>query len=69
MRPCSSSTTNERSQLKITAAVTESVGAPFALRELELGELRGDMNTILVAGRAVRGIVEGDSVPRRCSRA
>ena len=26
--------------MKITAAVTESRGAPFALQELELGELR-----------------------------
>ena len=35
--------------MKITAAVTERKGAPFALQELELGELRPD--EVLVRSR------------------
>jgi Zn-dependent alcohol dehydrogenase len=45
--------------VRATAAVTESTGARFQLRELELGALRDDEVLVQVA----RGIVEGDSVP------
>jgi aryl-alcohol dehydrogenase len=39
--------------VKITAAVTESKGAPFALQELELGELRDDEVLVEVAAAGV----------------
>ena len=39
--------------MKITAAVTESTGAPFALQEVELGELRADEVLVSVAAAGV----------------
>ena len=39
--------------MTITAAVTESKGAPFALQELELGELRGDEVLVRVAASGI----------------
>ncbi len=39
--------------MKITAAVTESAGAPFALQELELGDLRPDEVLVRVAAAGI----------------
>jgi aryl-alcohol dehydrogenase len=39
--------------MRITAAVTESKGAPFALRELEVGELRPDEVLVKVAASGI----------------
>jgi aryl-alcohol dehydrogenase len=39
--------------MKISAAVTESKGAPFALQELELGELRPDEVLVRVAAAGI----------------
>ena len=39
--------------MRITAAVTESQGAPFALAELELGELRADEVLVRVAAAGI----------------
>jgi len=39
--------------MKITAAVVEEKGAPFALRELELGELADDEILVEVAASGI----------------
>ena len=39
--------------MRITAAVTEEKGAPFALQELELGELRQDEVLVEVAAAGI----------------
>jgi aryl-alcohol dehydrogenase len=39
--------------MKITAAVTESAHAPFALQELELGDLRADEVLVRVAAAGI----------------
>ena len=39
--------------MKITAAVVERKGAPFALQELELGELRDDEVLVKVAASGI----------------
>ena len=39
--------------MRITAAVTEAQGAPFALQELELGELRADEVLVEVAASGI----------------
>jgi aryl-alcohol dehydrogenase len=39
--------------VKVTAAVTEATGAPFTLRELELGELRDDEVLVRVAASGI----------------
>ena len=39
--------------MQITAAVTESKGAPFALQELELGDLRADEVLVRVAAAGI----------------
>jgi aryl-alcohol dehydrogenase len=39
--------------VKVTAAVTEATGAPFTLRELELGELRADEVLVRVAASGI----------------
>ena len=39
--------------MRITAAVTESKGAPFALQELELGDLRPDEVLVRVAAAGI----------------
>ncbi len=39
--------------MRITAAVTESKGAPFALQELELGDLRADEVLVRVAAAGI----------------
>jgi aryl-alcohol dehydrogenase len=39
--------------MKITAAVVESKGGPFALQELELGELRDDEVLVKIAASEI----------------
>ena len=39
--------------MKITAAVTESAHAPFALQEIELGDLRPDEVLVRVAAAGI----------------
>ncbi len=39
--------------MKLTAAVTESQGAPFALEELDVGDLRADEILVQVAAAGI----------------